>query len=420
MNAEQILQGFDDILQLDGYDRLRGPSRTGGAPITVAHCRAHARRKLKEVFDRDGSKIAAGGLRRIAEFDCIEAEICGMGSGQRLSARQTRTAPLVAEFGEGLQLQRRRVSAKSRLGEKRACIHRQWDGLQSFLQDGRAKIGSNVVVNLIRAITLTQKNALFAGHDEGGRTWGRVASLIVTAKINGVESFAYLKATLEAIAAGHPAHRIGRTPALELQAVNINSDAAQMPLTHIEPDLPLIRAPAVDMTRCHKAIPDPAQDCFRGSIIRQGKSNDIVSAVFWIVSGATSRHGDILSPVLAQIGHRRGLRSGWQAPFPEQLTRLDIIGAQIIILRPAMERDAADCRDDATERRHPDVEGQRILDAGPGKGHISGCARRLLPDKFATGKVDGRDGPPWRLEAGNADGRHEIGNVMGIGQPELR
>lgn len=43
-HAEQILQDFDGILQLDGYtgyDRLTRPSRKGGAPITVAHCWAH-------------------------------------------------------------------------------------------------------------------------------------------------------------------------------------------------------------------------------------------------------------------------------------------------------------------------------------------------------------------------------------------
>ncbi len=57
-------------------------------------------------------------------------------------------------------------------------------------------------------MALNRKNALFAGHDEGGRSWGRIASLIETAKINGVEPSAYLKATLEAIAAGHPKKRI--------------------------------------------------------------------------------------------------------------------------------------------------------------------------------------------------------------------
>lgn len=209
--AERILQGFDGILQLDGYtgyNRLTRPSRTGGAPITVTHCWAHARRKLKEIFDRDGSEIAAEGLRRIAELYRIEAEIRGMGPGQRLSARQARSAPLVAAFGEWLQGQCRRISAKSRLGEKLAYIHRHWDGLQTFMRDGRVEIDSNNIENLIRPIALTRKNALFAGHDEGGRAWGRIASLIATAKVNGVEPFAYLKETLEAVAAGHPQPRI--------------------------------------------------------------------------------------------------------------------------------------------------------------------------------------------------------------------
>ena len=56
--------------------------------------------------------------------------------------------------------------------------------------------------------TVSPTNALFAGHDDGGKAWGRIASLIETAKINGVEPFAYLKATLEAIANGHPKSRI--------------------------------------------------------------------------------------------------------------------------------------------------------------------------------------------------------------------
>jgi transposase len=41
-----------------------------------------------------------------------------------------------------------------------------------------------------------------------GRTWARIASLIETCKLNGVDPYAYLKAMLEAIAAGHPAARI--------------------------------------------------------------------------------------------------------------------------------------------------------------------------------------------------------------------
>ena len=206
-NAETFLTGFDGILQIDGYqgyNRLTKPTRKGGAPIRVAHCWAHARRKLKEVFDRDGSQIAAEGLRRIADIYAVEADIRGISPGQRLSARQTRSAPLVAAFGDWLQAQRRKISAKSRLGEKLTYIHNHWGGLQTFLTDGRVEIDNNRVENLIRPITLNRKNALFAGHDEGGIAWGRIASLIETCKINGVEPFAYLNATLTAIANGHP------------------------------------------------------------------------------------------------------------------------------------------------------------------------------------------------------------------------
>lgn len=62
-------------------------------------------------------------------------------------------------------------------------------------------------------IALNRKNALFAGHDEGGRAWGRIASLIETAKMNGIAPFAYLKANLdEAVAGGYPASKIGGPP----------------------------------------------------------------------------------------------------------------------------------------------------------------------------------------------------------------
>ena len=63
---------------------------------------------------------------------------------------------------------------------------------------------NNIVENAIRPLALNRKNALFAGHDEGAKAWARIASLVETAKKNQLDHHAYLKATLEAIAAGHP------------------------------------------------------------------------------------------------------------------------------------------------------------------------------------------------------------------------
>ena len=55
---------------------------------------------------------------------------------------------------------------------------------------------------------LTAKISLFAGHDEGATAWARISSLIETCKMNDVEPYAWLKSTLEKIAAGHPQSQI--------------------------------------------------------------------------------------------------------------------------------------------------------------------------------------------------------------------
>jgi transposase len=209
-HASEFLTGFSGTLQVDGYtgyNALTKPGRNSG-PVKLAYCWAHARRKLKEVHDRDGSPIAADGLKRIAKFYKIEDAIRGQSAEQRKAARQEQTKPLMADFEVWLKTARSRISAKSRLGEKLSYIAKYMDGLKLFLEDGTIEMDSNIVERAIRPIALNRKNALFAGHDEGGRTWGRIASLIETCKLNKVEPYAYLKATLEAIAAGHPAARI--------------------------------------------------------------------------------------------------------------------------------------------------------------------------------------------------------------------
>ncbi len=62
--------------------------------------------------------------------------------------------------------------------------------MRLFLDDGRVDVGSNLVENAIRSPAMSRRNALFAGHDEGGRNWACFASLTGTCKMNGVEPYA--------------------------------------------------------------------------------------------------------------------------------------------------------------------------------------------------------------------------------------
>jgi transposase len=209
-HAATILDGFSGVLQVDGYRayKTERDARDVGRRLVLAHCWAHGRRKLREIFDRDASPLAEEGLRRIAELYRIEVAIAGMTPEARRAVRQARTKPLVEAFAAWLAGARAKVSARSRMGEKLAYFANHWDGLTVFLDDGRVEMDSNAVENLIRPVTLQRKNSLFAGHDEGAANWACIASLIETCKINGADPFAYLVETLEAIAAGHPNSRI--------------------------------------------------------------------------------------------------------------------------------------------------------------------------------------------------------------------
>lgn len=209
-HGEKILENFAGILQVDGYagyNRLVRPDRAG--KIQLAFCWAHARRKLHEIAKDSTAPIAEEGLKRIAELYRIEANIHGRSPGERLAARQERSAPKIAAFKAWLTEQRARVSSKSPLGEALKYIARLWDGLCRFLTDGRIEMDSNAVE---RADDPTdcpepQERALRRSRRRCPEL-GRHRVINRTCKLNNVEPYAYLTATLQAIVGGHKQSRI--------------------------------------------------------------------------------------------------------------------------------------------------------------------------------------------------------------------
>jgi hypothetical protein len=201
-HAEQILRGFEGILQMDGYagyNRLLKP----GYDISLAYCWAHARRKLEEIPRTSPAPIAEDGVKRIGELYRIEADIRGLDPAARLTERQERSAPIISDFAAWLTQHRARVARKSPLGEALTYITKYRDGLCLFLTDGRVELDNNTVERTIRPISLNRKNALFAGHDAGTDNWAVIASLIETCKLNAIDPHEWLASTLTAIARGH-------------------------------------------------------------------------------------------------------------------------------------------------------------------------------------------------------------------------
>ncbi len=111
------MQGFGGVLQVDGYTGYnRVKDGRDNAPIELAYCWAHARRKLFELTVNNVAPIAEEGLKQIKTFYRIEGQIRGLSADERRTIRQEKTLPRMKAFEQWLTYSRAQVSAKSPTG----------------------------------------------------------------------------------------------------------------------------------------------------------------------------------------------------------------------------------------------------------------------------------------------------------------
>lgn len=209
-HARALLGGYRGILQCDGYAGYKGlaDAATGPGPAVLAFCWSHARRQFYDLAQKAKAPVAEEALRRIAALYAIEAGIRGASPEQRLAERRARSRPLVDDLFAWFEATLARLPARSTMAEaiRYAMNHR--DGLLRFLDDGRIELDTNSVERAARPVALGRKNALFAGCDEGAEAWAAIASLIETAKLNGVDPQRYLTDLLTRLVDGWPQSRI--------------------------------------------------------------------------------------------------------------------------------------------------------------------------------------------------------------------
>jgi transposase len=217
------LAGYAGILQADaydGYNKLYLPGRSPG-PIREASCWVHARRPFFAMADTEEnarrkaagktemalSPIAIEIVRRIDALFEIERSINGKSAEERLTVRRMLSQPLVDDLHVYLRAQLVRLARGHDLVKAINYILKRWAAFTLFLEDGRVCLSNNAAERGLRGIALGRKSWLFCGSDRGGQRAAAMYSLIVTAKMNGVDPQAWLADVLSRIAA-HPAHRL--------------------------------------------------------------------------------------------------------------------------------------------------------------------------------------------------------------------
>src|SRR5690348_7864946 len=203
------LAGYAGILQADayaGFGELYEAKRRP-APITEAACWSHGRRMFFVLADTAPAPLALEAVRRIDEIFAVERDINGLSANERMAARKTRVVPLVEELEEWMRTERARLSRHAEVAKAMDYMLKRWSAFTRFLDDGRICLSNNAAERALRGIALGRRSWLFAGSDRGGERAAAMYTLIVTAKLNGIDPQAWLADVLRRIA-DHPVSRL--------------------------------------------------------------------------------------------------------------------------------------------------------------------------------------------------------------------
>ena len=193
-NPRRVLQNFCGTLVTDDFSGYHALTAQGVSP---ALCMAHARRKLFEAYKLNQSQIAGQAVVLIARLYEIEREARGLDPPERLQVRQQRSKPVADALHDWLSEQRLKLAKADATAKAIDYTLSNWRGLTRFLDDGEVPIDNNAAENAVRPIVLGRKNWLFVGSQQAGERAAVIMSLIESAKLNGLEPWAYLKDVFE-------------------------------------------------------------------------------------------------------------------------------------------------------------------------------------------------------------------------------
>ena len=193
-HPRKFLGVYTGFLHVDGYVGYEGMPQ-----ITLVGCWAHARRYyvealsiLSPVKQKKGGTAAHAGLAFCDKLFAVERALHDVTPEERYAARQTRSAPVLAQFRTWLDEMSISVLPKCPTGTAiRYCLN-QWSKLTAFLADGRLELSNNRAERSMKPFVIGRKNWLFADTPRGAEASATIYSIVETAKENGLSPLAYL------------------------------------------------------------------------------------------------------------------------------------------------------------------------------------------------------------------------------------
>jgi transposase len=199
--AEKLLEGYQGILQRDGYGVYGAMAKDQPALIS-AGCLAHGRRKFVDAVEDEPEKAnwVVTRMKRLYHIERI-ARRENLDPEARRRLRQEKAPPIWKELKEYLEAHAQGSLPQSPFGKAVRYALAEWDSWQTYLSDGRVEIDNNLTENAIRPVAIGRKNWIFIGHPDAGWRSAVIYSIIASCRRHGIDPWDYLKDALEGLAA---------------------------------------------------------------------------------------------------------------------------------------------------------------------------------------------------------------------------
>ena len=175
--------------------------------VMLSYCHAHARRKYEGIAKanrklKKGKRcLAKEAMRYYQRLYTVErtAKDRGLSPKQRKDLRNEHAQPILGEFHEWLSTNYPKTMPKSPIGRAMAYTIKHWNGLNTYLKDGRLELDNNATERDVKPFVIARKNFMFACTQSGADSLGVLFSLIITARHHGLNPYKYMEQVFEQI-----------------------------------------------------------------------------------------------------------------------------------------------------------------------------------------------------------------------------
>lgn len=211
-HPKAFLDKWQGQLICDDYNGYKCLFNQKQAVIEVG-CMAHARRKFHELHIKGQSLVAHEALALFQKLYAVECQIDALFEKNEtpsprvattvVAIRQQYAKPIADSLYRWLQEKRQLTSKNASITKAIDYCLKRWQALTRYLEDGSLPIDNNWAENQMRPWALGRKNWLFAGSLKSGQRAAVIMSLIQSARLNGLDVYAYLSDVLKRL----PTHK---------------------------------------------------------------------------------------------------------------------------------------------------------------------------------------------------------------------